>query len=328
MSKTKKCAKVIKGDFKQCRTWCFTDFQNDCAKLKKVFDMYYPETIRGMAWGIEICPTTGKEHRQGFIQFVNKKRLQGVQKFFGHKIHVETVKGAIEDNERYCSKDGKYVKYGKFISQGYRTDLENIQREINNGANVSDIMENHFDMYCRYRGGIRDYCALATEKRADKWRDVEVTVIFGDTGVGKTRAACEYDPDCYKIEGDNLQWWDGYRGQKTLVIDEYYNQLKITKLLNILDDRKLRLDIKGSHTYAFWNKVIITSNVNPREWHQQALPQHLEALERRLAYIIHKTKDIDYTLKAPEKCANLPLGNTNSPGAKKNKKFKLTLDLF
>jgi hypothetical protein len=86
----------------------------------------------------------------------------------------------------------------------------------------------------------------------------------------------------FKISGDALQWWDGYDGEKSILIDEYDNQIPITRLLNLLDGYHLRLPVKGGFTYAAWTKVIITTNLNPLELHPNAKQQHRAALHRRI----------------------------------------------
>lgn len=302
----------------QSKNWCFTDFKNTSENLEGIFRQYSPECIRFMCWGEEICPDTGREHKQGFIQFTTKRRLKGAQKFFGHSIHIESIKGHISDNIKYCSKDNKYFEFGKYVVQGQRTDLELIQREIIDGANLDEIMDNHFQKYCQYRNGIRDYVDSCQRRNVPEWRNVEVEVVYGETGVRKTRSCVE---ECtknnvpyFKIEGDQLDWFDGYNGEKVLIIDEYDSQIKLTRLLNILDGYKLRLPIKGSFTWANWTKVYITSNLSPYAWHQNAKEVHMSALMRRITKITEKKKSVPIC----------PQGNTilTDPGGI----FKLTLD--
>jgi len=64
------------------------------------------------------------------------------------------------------------------------------------------------------------------------------------------------------------------------VIDEYANQVKITRLLGILDGHLLRLNMKGTFGYANWDLVIITTNLDVL--HSKANPLHQDALERRI----------------------------------------------
>ena len=59
----------------QSRNWCFTDFE------LLNFEQIYEENkdlIRYICVGNEICPKTKKKHKQGWIQFINKKRMNGV----------------------------------------------------------------------------------------------------------------------------------------------------------------------------------------------------------------------------------------------------------
>ena len=121
---------------------------------------------------------------------------------------------------------------------------------------------------------------MVDKKNRKKFRKVEVVVLSGSTGTGKTRKAMEEAN--YKITGNQLQWWDGYEGEKCICIDEYNNDIGITELLNILDGYELRLPIKGSFTYANWNKVYITTNLTKSQFHSNAKSEHRKALFRRV----------------------------------------------
>lgn len=267
------------------RNYCFTDFQD--TDYEKLYTEY-KDIIRYICFGKEICPKTGKKHIQGWIQLVNPRRFGGIKKLLGPKVHIEACRGSEYDNDKYCTKDGKYKTFGKFKTQGMRTDLEAIKKNIDDGSSRSEIIADHFSTYCRYRNGINDYINIKEESKRSKFREVEVEYIHGDTGTGKTRygmAQCQY-----KITGDNLQWWDGYNGESSILIDEYDNNIPITKLLNILDGYKLRLPIKGGFTYANWTKVIITSNNDKSCLHPNAKPAHRKALFRRITRTIHFEK--------------------------------------
>lgn len=267
------------------RNYCFTDFE--LIDLEKLY-IENKDIIRYICWGEEIAPTTGKKHYQGWIQFYNPKRFGSVKKLLGKKIHIEKCKGNEYNNDIYCKKDNNFKKYGKFIKQGQRTDLENIKKNIDNGATKKEIMDNNFETYCRYRNGINDYIKEVNKVCRSNFRNVNVEYVFGETGTGKTKYGMSMNP--FKIEADNLKWWDGYDGEKTILIDEYDNQVNITKMLNLLDGYKLRLPIKGGFTYANWNKVIITSNLKPKQLHKQAKEAHRKALFRRINNIIEMTQ--------------------------------------
>lgn len=262
------------------RNWCFTDFE--LLDFKKVYDTYN-DIIRYLCFGLELCPKTKKQHYQGWIQFVNPKRLNGVKKILGSKkIHVESCRGSELQNNKYCCKDGKHTQLGSFKSQGCRTDLENIKRQIENGTKLVDIISDNFEKFCQYRNGIKEYKQLCDFKNRNNFRVLNVTFICGPTGVGKTRFVFDKETDIFKIQGSGLEWFDGYDGEDVLLIDEYNNNIKIDQLLALLDGYKLRLPLKGSFTYANWHKVYITSNLRREELHPNAKPEHINALDRRV----------------------------------------------
>lgn len=285
--------------FNQSRNWCFTDF-----KLINWDEIYnkYSDIIRYLCYGKEICPKTKKVHYQGWIQFTTKRTRGGVQRICkdlelkkidkDYKIthlHCEPCRGDEYDNEKYCTKDGKYKQFGKMIFQGERTDLEMIRNLIANETPMKQIADDYFDTWCRNYKAFDKYKEMVNQEKYKQFRHVEVEVIQGLTGQGKTRRAME--DATYKINADDLNWWDGYNGDKCILIDEYSCQVPITKMLNILDGYQLRLPIKGGHTYAYWNKVYITTNKPWENWHEHAFEEHRNALKRRITKWTNITRD-------------------------------------
>jgi uncharacterized protein involved in high-affinity Fe2+ transport len=191
----------------QSRNWCFTSFEN--IDWEKLFDNY-KDIIRYLCVGDEICPKTGKKHKQGWLQFVNKKRLGGVKKIIGcNKIHLKACKGTAKENDKYCQKDGNFICFGKYKTQGQRTDLEKIKKMINNDVPMLEIANDHFGDFLRYHQGLYKYKELLLASRANKFRKLNVNVYWGETGKGKTRKAVEENINAFKIQADQLNWWDG-----------------------------------------------------------------------------------------------------------------------
>lgn len=265
------------------RNYCFTDFI--IQDLETIYNDN-KDIIRYLCFGREYCPKTMKEHQQGWVQFFNPKSLKTAQRILNlPKQHFEACKGNEYDNDKYCTKDGKYRKFGKFISQGQRTDLEEIKRQLDNGATIKTVADNFFGDFLRYHNGISKYKQLCDKTRSKNWRNIEVILICGPTDCGKTRHAMKEAK--YKINASELLWWDGYEGEECICIDEYNNDIPVTKLLNLLDGYQLRLPIKGGFTYANWNKVFITSNLKVEELHAQCKEEHRNAMYRRISRIIN-----------------------------------------
>lgn len=268
-------------DCNQNRTWDFTDWsKSDATPIY----LKYKDIIRYMCWGLEEGNKTGKEHHQGCIQFYNKKTKGGVlriMKQINKDISIRPLWAEEVNLQNYVKKDNKIQEFGELMHQGHRTDLENIKKLLDNETPMKKIADDYFQTWCNNHNAFKKYEQMVAKEKRATFRHVEVEVIEGLTGQGKTKEAMKTE-NIYKIEGDSLDWWDGYEGEKTILIDEYNNQLPITKLLNILDGYQLRLAVKGGFTYANWTKVFVTTNKVWDEWHQNAANVHRDALKRRI----------------------------------------------
>lgn len=227
------------------RDYCFTAWE---------IPKFDEDNVKYICWGEEICPTTGKLHYQGFVMFNRTARIPKAKVWIGasDRTHVEVRNGTRMGAREYCMKDGKFSEHGQFEPM----KIEDIFK-----LPLKQIKEEYPLMYCRYHRGIEKL----KEDRGPKWRPLEVVVLWGKSGTGKTRQVMEMD-DVYKIDPP-YSWWDGYSGESILCIDDYQpGAIARGALLNILDGYRLRLEVKGGHTWALWTKVFITTNCNPITW--------------------------------------------------------------
>ncbi len=267
--------------FCQSKNWAFTDYE--LLDWNIIFNE--DERVNYICWGLEICPTTKRKHYQGWIQIREKKRLGGIKKVCRSKtIHIKSCIGTEEQNDIYCQKDNVYWRVGVYTTQGKRTDLDELKKIIDEGGTLRKIADENFPAFLKYNRGFQEYKNMIDKSNRKHFRKVKTIHIHGETNSGKTKKAMSYSDDTYKIQGNALQWWDGYDGEKTLVIDEYDNQIPCTELLGILDGYQLRLPIKGSFTYANWERIIITSNYE--ELQPKARQMHKDALKRRITETI------------------------------------------
>lgn len=268
--------KMLPKDY-TARNYAITMWTDPDAVLSKGI-----ENIRYMISGKEICPETGKTHWQCYVELNKNIRLAGLKKLLeDNTLHAEKRWGTRDQARNYCMKDKDFKEYGKWIKgQGHRSDLDTIVERLKEGEKLSQLMLEDPTTYCKYRNGLKDIGAEINKLNTPDWRNVEVVVLSGPTGCGKTRTAMK--EATYKIEGSNLKWWQDYDRDDVICIDEYDNDIKITELLNLLDGYKLRLNVKGSHTYANWTKVFITTNLRKEQLHAQAKEAHINALFRRI----------------------------------------------
>ena len=234
------------------RDWCFTCFDTD---KELAFDK---DNCRYIIYGRERCPTTDREHYQGFAIFNRTCRIPKAKSWIGggDGTHLEPRRGTRIEARDYCRKDGDVFEWGEF---------EGMTKEQLFKQPIGYIKENYPEFYCRYHRGLEKL-----QTKGDKWRDVQVHVLWGATGSGKTRLVMEMD-NVYKIDPP-YTWWDGYEGEEILLIDDYkVGAIPRGMLLNLLDGYRLRLETKGGHTWALWRTVYITSNFNPEYWEDAIL---------------------------------------------------------
>lgn len=132
---------------------------------------------------------------------------------------------------------------------------------------------------------VQNYRTLRTI-RADYAKPVGMvrtcTVLWGATGTGKSqRAWAEAGLESYPKD-PNTKFWDGYTGQKHVVVDEFRGSISISHLLRWLDRYPVMVEIKGSAVPLQAEHFWITSNLDPRCWYPELDQETRDALLRRL----------------------------------------------
>ena len=240
------------------RDWCFTSFENEL-----IFDKV---NIRYICYGRERCPSTGREHLQGFAIFNRTCRIPKAKSWIGggDGLHLEPRRGSRDQARDYCGKESELLEWGLYDPM---TTVDLFRQPI------PFLRENYPEFYCRYHSGLQKLI-----DKGPKWREVKVTVLWGKTGCGKTRKALDCE-SWFKLDPP-YEWWDGYEGESRVIIDDYtVGSIPRGMFLNILDGYRLRLPIKGSHTYAKWDEVYITTNFDPAFWYDTVLRRCDEVTE-------------------------------------------------
>lgn len=109
-----------------------------------------------------------------------------------------------------------------------------------------------------------------------------VSVFWGATGSGKSRRAWEQAGLDAFPKDPRTKFWDGYRGQQHVVIDEFRGGIDIAHMLRWLDRYPVIIEVKGSSTVLKATKVWITSNLHPQDWYPDLDQATKQALLRRL----------------------------------------------
>lgn len=232
--------------------------------------------FRYFVWCYEIGKKEETPHIHCYVEFTSSVRFNAL-KVIVPRGNLQGRHGTRVSVRDYCMKDGNYVEYGEWHENGARTDLEEVHVALDEGRSLRYISEEHFGPFVRYHKSFTTYQALHAPREL---RFLEVQVLIGPPGSGKTRQAYEENPDSYWLtQSANGVWFDGYDGQQCLIIDDYDGWIPYTYLLRILDIYPLRCEVKGGFTCARWKKVVLTSEVEVSQWYPD---RDTDSLNRRI----------------------------------------------
>jgi len=107
-------------------------------------------------------------------------------------------------------------------------------------------------------------------------------VYWGRTGTGKSRRAWEDGGMESYPKDPRTKFWDGYSGQKHVIVDEFRGGIDIAHVLRWLDRYPVRVEIKGSSVPLCAERFWFTSNTHPSEWWPDLDRATLDAFFRRV----------------------------------------------
>jgi hypothetical protein len=247
------------------RGWCFTINNPEPGDREALEYIFYESEASFLVFQLEQEQTL---HFQGFFYWETQKAFATVKALL-LRAHLEKAKGTPSQNYQYCTKEGRVDgpwEFGICPSHGKRNDLLAVKEDLDAGATLKQISEDHFSAFVRYHRSFREYKLLNTSMR--DWEMV-VEVLVGPSGIGKSRQMLEENPGAYwksKNSGQQ-QFWDGYLGESTIIVDDYYGWFSYDYLLRLLDRYPFSLDTKHGTVQCSARKILFTSNKHPREWY-------------------------------------------------------------
>lgn len=255
----------------------------------------FTEEMKFLAYGAEVCPTTGRHHWQSFLYMKNQKTESALAKYLkkhsAHGTHprVRYMLGNFEQNTVYCSKESTLIKHGKPPAQGERMDLKEIKKKIFSGTSVENIIEEDPMLYHQYGRTMEklEDIYLGKRKRTEMTQGIW---IYGETGLGKSHEARDMigDRSSYDVP-DDKGWWDGYTGQDVVILDDFRGEIPFNQLLKMIDKWPFSVPRRNRRPMPFTSKeVIITSSMHPLQVFEKN-NDNLEQLYRRVR-IIHMTE--------------------------------------
>lgn len=247
----------------------------------------------------------GTRHLQGYFQTKKNPKnkngfsLKWCKDNINPMMHIEKRMGTHEEAVEYVTKtdtrkDGPW-KLGEYEGQTAaankknKDNLNDVKKLIDEGKTDDELWQSHFSIMTRYHKTFNAYrLSLRNKERA--WH-TRCLVLYGPPKTGKSRLAQQIGDAqggafwLRKPKQGGTDWWDGYNGQKVVVIDEFYGWLPFDMLCRMLDRYPYQVETKGSMLPFLAELVIFTSNVSPRSWYSdEAVPNdRWQAFVRRMS---------------------------------------------
>lgn len=223
----------------------------------------------------------GLHHWQLLACFDKQLTLNQAKTYFCQQAHLEKTRSSAADE--YVWKDDTSVPNTRFelgqkpFHQNSKTDWSAVKSAAKEGR-FDDVPDN---VYVRHYSTLKririDHCQPPFR------HGISVLVYWGGSGLGKTRRAWHEAGEEAYIKDPCTKWWDGYRGQKRVIIDEFTGVINIAHILRWIDRYPCMAEIKGCSIPLEATEFWITSNIDPRQWYPDINEHQLEALLRRMS---------------------------------------------
>ncbi len=222
----------------------------------------------------------GTPHIHIWLHYKNDREAKSIQNKF-KRANKMVGKGKDQD-QSYLKKDGDFEEYGVMEAPGKRNDLNLIKDVVKNGGSMSNII-NHCSNYQGLRMGELLLKYLEKPRPVGK---IEVINYYGEAEAGKTR--CVYDENENIFRPVSFKWWEGYDGQKVVLIDDWRpDYCSFAELLILTDIYPFRVECKGGSRQVAFNKIYFTTPKPIHEYFEHLKPETLKQLTRRFT----KTKE-------------------------------------
>jgi len=252
--------------------------------------------------GLELCPSTGKQHVDGYYEYATQRKWFTEHKKFVKKFSkgygdLQVASGTAGENLDYSEKDGGHFETAGEASkgQGSRTDLATYKSDILEGTmTVDEITCMDPQVFHQYGRTLQKLEDIALRRKFRSWMTT-CEWIYGPTATGKSERAFDlYHPDTHYVWKTNDKWQDGYTGQDTVIINDFRAEIKYNELLQMIDKYPHFVPRRGREPAPFLAKhIIITSSLPPQTlYHNRCDEDSIEQLLRRCTVTFTQRREI------------------------------------
>jgi len=281
----------------------------DIDRLKK-------EVCSYMVWGYEVGEECGTPHIQGYEEWNNAVSHRAWQKRNPRAHKILEVEGAPKDNAGYCKKGdtkkddkphggwGVFYEnppetwvgeeWGSISEQGKRTDIEKYIDYIKAGnckRKILDKYPNECAKFPRLIDQVQQVMCESEVQWLPRGTKSEMGLwIYGPPSAGKSEVMRDlwgmyYEKMCNK-------WWDGYMGEKIVLIDDPNIEWsgKLMQHLKIwVQEKPFQGEVKCSSRIIRFEKIIVLCNFSPKVYFGPGFEE--EAFDSRFKTIEVKDRE-------------------------------------
>lgn len=284
--------------------------------------------VEGLKWSIGQVEK-GHNEETVHIQFgicfddTHAKRFYTMKKYFP-TAYIAQALGSNFDIMKYCTKQDTRIEepyqVGNISEMRSRSDIQEFNQAIKSGASNLELTENFFGLTAQYGyekiDKIRD--TLFNSKFRTQGRNVEVTYIYGEAGAGKTSWVFKKFgfENVFKVSYYGKFMFNGYNGEKVLLLDEFDGQINLQWFNNICDGYPLKLEVKGGERLACYDKVFIISNHSYLNYYKSTADNDkmFNTFYRRLNFIYRMDKEKGFISEKESEFEDIPEKDIVLPG--------------
>lgn len=254
-----------------------------------------------------------RETKENYFEFMNRKDAAFMYLIHAAKRDRNNYQYDISDvTANFDYED--YLKRIRMPSKNKLTINSLLQDVLDSKIRYSDIQQDNdlSVMYAKHKSKIDNALNIASKRRAEQKKDIEVPVIWiygKQSGIGKTTYANQkskklekaYNYSTYMTSANNDPFQD-YKGEEIIIIDDIKpNDIDFSDLLRLLDPyNATSVRSRYNNKYVSADVIFVTSMYNPEEFYLESnvdiANEPIDQLLRRISTVCHvvSTDDNNY----------------------------------
>lgn len=244
----------------------------------------HPEIYEYIHFQEEEAPTTGRHHLQGYVLLRCRKETRWMENHFLPHCTYKIMRGSIQSNEDYTTKEQTRVEGGMQFTWGERPAEDEETHVCPKPSDLRDMAVEWLDKIKREgyiapkdiptclltsSSFLAGYKMLTSSCTGPKRDDLKILTLIGPPGSGKSHAVAKYFPRAGRWLDGNAGNWFLNPMADTMVFEEFDgSKIGIQAMKKFLDPYPYAFEVKGYTYPVMATRVIITSNIPPCLWYK------------------------------------------------------------